>query len=219
MYDPPSPLSPPTLRDDLPRYPHLLQLIRLTSGKVSGPSAAQTAGSSVLAPILYVAFVQQMRTDSLLPRDREPCLAADVNGLGLEPGFYLGRLAQSYNSLPVYEVVGGTGLQGPPGPEGPAGSAAGPMGSPGPAGPVGPAGSPGPAGSTGPQGPPGPAGSKGDPGTQGPPGEIGPCGSSGDGFTGTKQVVVNVTCDNGTLVVTRETWIFFDGRVCAIEGP
>jgi hypothetical protein len=102
----PSPLNEPTLRDDLPRYPPLLQMLRLTATQVAGPSGfAQAMGSSVLGPTLYVSFTQQMRDDgSLLPRDREPCLADDVNGLGLTPGFYLGRLAGSFNSLPVYEV-------------------------------------------------------------------------------------------------------------------
>lgn len=103
-----TPFDSPKLMDDLPRYPPLLQLIRVTAAVVSGPSGVtQVAGSSVLAPILYVAFVQQSRTDgSLLPRDREPCLADDVNGLGLSPGFYLGRLANTWTSLPVYEVIG-----------------------------------------------------------------------------------------------------------------
>lgn len=104
---PPSPFNNPTLRDDLPRYPPLIQLIRVTSMVVPGPAGvAQVAGSSILAPILYVSFTEQMRTDSLLPRDREPCLAADVNGLGLSPGFYLGRLSGSWTSLPVYEIIG-----------------------------------------------------------------------------------------------------------------
>lgn len=102
----PSPFNNPALRDDLPRYPVLDELIRVTEAVVAGPAGvAQFAGSSVLAPVLYVAFVQQLRTDSLLPRDRVPCLAADMNGLGLLPGFYLGRLAGSWTSLPVYEIA------------------------------------------------------------------------------------------------------------------
>jgi hypothetical protein len=111
----PSPLVPPTLRDDLPRYPPLVQMLRVTATKVAGPGGfAQLAGSSVLGPSLYVSFTQQMRDDgSLLPRDREPCLVDDVNGVGLTPGFYLGRLAGSWTSLPVYEVTsqksGGSG--------------------------------------------------------------------------------------------------------------
>ena len=102
----PSPFQHPTLRDDLPRYPPLLQMLRVTAATVAGPSGvAQTAGSSVLAGIYYVAFTQQRRTDSGLPRDREPCLVHDVNGIGLTSGFYNGRLAGSHNSLPVYEVT------------------------------------------------------------------------------------------------------------------
>jgi hypothetical protein len=107
MPRPPSPFQPPVLRDDLPRYPQVTQLIRVTAAQVPGPAGVvQAAGSSILSPILYVAFTQQMRDDgSLLPRDREPCLADDVNGIGLSPGFYLGRLASSFNSLPVYEIT------------------------------------------------------------------------------------------------------------------
>lgn len=110
-------LNAPSLEQTTPVYPPLLQLIRVTAAQVVGPSFAQTAGSSVLAPILYVAFVQQMRADgSLLPRDREPCLADDVNGLGISPGFYLGRLAGTFTSLPVYEIglasLGATSVTG-----------------------------------------------------------------------------------------------------------
>ena len=106
MPDFPSPLTSPVLRDDLPRYPIVLQLLRVTATTVPGPAGvAQLAGSSVLGPLLYVAFTQQLRTDALLPRDREPCLADDVNNIGLTPGFYLARLGGSFNSLPVYEVA------------------------------------------------------------------------------------------------------------------
>ena len=105
----PSPLVEPTLRNDLPVYPPLIQLLRVTPATVPGPAGvAQTAGSSVLGPTLYIAFTQQLRTDALLPRDREPCLVDDVNdvirGNPGFPGFYLGRLAGTFNSLPVYEV-------------------------------------------------------------------------------------------------------------------
>lgn len=96
----------PQLGRQRPLYPQATEIIRVTATKVAGPSGiAQVAGSSVLAPMLYVAFVQQIRTDgSLLPRDRIPCLADDVNGLGLAPGYYEGRLSSSFNSLPVYVV-------------------------------------------------------------------------------------------------------------------
>lgn len=92
----------PNLRDDLPRYPHLMQVLRVTGGTVPGPSGYMS--SSVLGPSLHVAFTQQLRTDTILPRDREPCLVVDLNGYGLAPGYYTGRLTGSYQSLPVYAV-------------------------------------------------------------------------------------------------------------------
>lgn len=107
----PSAFSPPKLGSDLPLYPPVSQLLRVTSATVPGPVGYSQgmAGSSVLSGGLYVSFTQQMRSEgSLLPRDREPCLAADVNGLGIGPGFYIGRLCGSWTSLPVYEVVGAT---------------------------------------------------------------------------------------------------------------
>ncbi len=101
----PSPLTPPTLRDDLPRYPPLMQALRVTGGTVPGPSGY--ASSSVIGPSLYVAFVQQLHPTTLLPRDREPCFALDLNRYGLTPGYYTNcRLAGSYQSLPIYEVGG-----------------------------------------------------------------------------------------------------------------
>lgn len=138
----PSPLVEPILRDDLPRYPPLFQLLRVTPATVAGPAGvAQVAGSSFLGPTLYVSFTQQLRTDSLIPRDREPCLVDDVNGVISGdpgwPGFYLGRLAGSYTSLPVYEIIAstsGTGTVGPTGPTGPTGA----TGDTGPTGPTGP---------------------------------------------------------------------------------
>lgn len=102
----PSPFTSPIFRDDKPLWPLQLQLIRVTASTVAGPSGvAQTAGSSVLNPPLHVAYTQQMRTDSNLPRDREPCLAAGVRGYELTPGYHMGRLSGSWNSLPMYEVV------------------------------------------------------------------------------------------------------------------
>lgn len=209
-----SPLNAPTFHGDLPNYPVHLQLIRVTATTVAGPSGvAQVAGSSVLAPILYVAFTQQLRDDgSLLPRDREPCLADDVNGGGLTPGFYLGRLSGSWTSLPIYEVIpgsgggsGGVGPQGPQGPAGPAGSKGDPgtqgtqgapgatgstgnpgtQGTPGAQGAAGPAGATGSTGNPGTQGSPGATGSTGSPGTQGSPGPTGSRGNPGtQGTTG-----------------------------------
>jgi hypothetical protein len=96
VHRPPSPLERPTLRDDLPRYPYPQQLLRVTGTTIPGPAPGT---------LLYVSSTQQLRTDTLTPRDREPCWACDPNRLGLSPGFYLGRLAGSYGSLPVYEVI------------------------------------------------------------------------------------------------------------------
>lgn len=193
----PSPFSSPVFRADLPVYPELLQLIRVTSGTIPGPLSMSAAagswntGSSALGSVLYIAFTEQLVPDTLQARDREPCLVISMNSV-LVPGFYLGRLAGSWTSLPVYEVTDRSGLsmgpegpQGEPGVEGPQGSG-GPQGLQGEIGPPGPAGShggppgpPGPAGSTGAQGDPGPAGSTGSPGTQGTQGLQGVPGATG----------------------------------------
>ncbi len=193
-----NPFSRPVLRPDLPIYPVHTQLIRVTITTVTGPPGVeQVPGSSILAGIYYVSFVQQRRTDSGLPRDREPCLAHDVNGFGLRPGFYIGRLAGTHTALPVYEVIAGATGSSVPGPQGPPGATG-----------SGVAGGPGGSGAPGPPGPQGPAGS------------LGPCGSGiSDGFTGSRLIVTNVECVDGDLIVTRETWVFNRGRLCHIEGP
>lgn len=110
-----NPFDDPNLRPDLPTYPVHVQLIRVTGATVPGPSGvAQSSGvgSSVLAPPLYVAYVQQRMPDTGLPRDREPCLAADINGVGIgsppaggNTQFFLGRLAGTWTGLPVYEII------------------------------------------------------------------------------------------------------------------
>lgn len=94
----------PFLGKQQPIYPHLTQVLRVTAATVPGPAGvAQVAGSSFPGPTLYVAFTQQLRDDgSILPRDREPCLADDVAGRGLTAGYYLARLASAFNGLPVY---------------------------------------------------------------------------------------------------------------------
>lgn len=94
--------QPPFFGPAQPLYPHLLQLLRITAATVPGPQG-YTSSSQVNAN-LYIAYTEQLRTDTLNPRDREPCLADDVNGFGLTPGYYLGRLAGQYNGLPVYEA-------------------------------------------------------------------------------------------------------------------
>ncbi len=105
--------QPPFLGQRQPDYPPLVQLLRVTGTTVPGPTGtSQFPGSSFPGPSLYVSFTQQLRTDTMIPKDREPCLVDDVNGGGLQPGFYLGRLAGSWTSLPVYEVSGGGGVGG-----------------------------------------------------------------------------------------------------------
>ena len=100
---------PPVLGQTQPVYPPPVQLIRVTGSVVQGPGGyTQVLASSVLGPLLYIAFTQQMRTDgSLLTRDREPCLADDVRGFGATPGLYIGRLTGVWTSLPVYEIISG----------------------------------------------------------------------------------------------------------------
>jgi hypothetical protein len=182
----------PRLRPDLPNYPLVEQLIRVTATTVTGPASGPSGSASIGdVPTLYVAFTQQQQSGSLRPRDREPCLAADMNNGGLSPGYYLARLAQSYNSLPVYEV--GAGSSGATGPAGPTGSTgpAGPTGSIGPPGPTGSQGPPGTQGTTGPQGPPGPAGS------------VGPCSAY---YTGTYYPISSLSFNTSTCVLTYNTY-------------
>lgn len=102
----PSPFQSPTLRADRPSYPLQLQLLRVTSTVIPGPfNVLGSGGAQNVRAALYVSAVQQVQTDILFPRDREPCLALDVNGLGLAPGLHLGRLCGNYTSIPVYSVV------------------------------------------------------------------------------------------------------------------
>lgn len=109
-----NPLTAPALRPNLPTYPIHLELLRVTSSTVAGPTGGASAGlgtGNIAPSSLYVSSTQQLRTDTLAPRDREPCLvvpAPNADGVTfptLTAGYYLGRLAGSYSSLPVYEVV------------------------------------------------------------------------------------------------------------------
>lgn len=130
-----TPFDGPKLRPDLPVYPGALQLLRVTSATIPGPSGGVSSGigtGNIAPTVLYVAETQQSRTDTLSPRDREPCLVLDPSGLGLLPGYYLGRLVNTYQSLPVYMVSAVPGPSGVPGPLGPAG----PSGIPGVAPPL-----------------------------------------------------------------------------------
>lgn len=97
--------QPPFFGPNHPIYPPHLQLIKVLSGTIPGPSGY--ASSSVLGPSIYLGTTQQLLPSTLLPRDREPCLALDVNRTGLAPAYYLGRLSGSYRQLPLYEVTGG----------------------------------------------------------------------------------------------------------------
>lgn len=200
-------------RPDLPLYPAPLQLLRVTQATVTGPPGSpQIPASSVLGPILYVAFTQQLRTDSLLPKDREPCLVDDVNGRGLVPGFYHGRLTNNWNGLPLYEVtaIGVTGsiiaISGPPGPPGATGS----TGDPGTMGTPGPRGSKGDPGT---QGSPGPTGSRGDPGTMGPPGPAGSCGPCGS------FAPLTVGLDSGPTYTPIEVLLFKNADGFNVSNP
>lgn len=98
----------PDLVQHLPNYPVHVQVCRVTAATVPGPAGY---GSSAPGLNLYVSFTQQFQPSSLQPRDREPCLVADLNNIGLAPGYYVGRLCGSYTGLPVYEV-GGASLGG-----------------------------------------------------------------------------------------------------------
>lgn len=98
--------QPPFLGQGKPNYPVHIQALRVTGGVVPGPSGLMV--SSMRQPSLYASFVQQIDPDTILPRDREPCLVLDMNGYGLMPGFYDGRLVGNYNGLPVYAVGGST---------------------------------------------------------------------------------------------------------------
>lgn len=79
-------------------------MVRVTGRTIPGPSGYASSSSTLASSSLYIAFTQQLKTDTLLPRDREPCLVVDLNGYGLAPGYYNARLAGSYQSLPLYEV-------------------------------------------------------------------------------------------------------------------
>lgn len=182
---------PPFLGQRQPDYPPTDQLVRVTGAYISGPSSGASAGlgtGNTAPTVLFIASVQQLRTDTLAPRDREPCLVTEPNGATLSAGYYLGRLAGNYQGLPVYEVIAGSG------------------GSVGPQGPVGPSGLPGPAG------PSGTVGATGASGVPGPPGPSGGC----DGLTTSFDVVTDVVCEDEVLTVTKVTLTFVRGCLASV---
>ncbi len=91
-----------------PMYPPLIQVVRVTSGTVAGPSLgnSSSSSSSPSTVVVYVSFTEQLAPDTLLMRDREPCLVIEPNGNTLSPGIYLARLVSNYTGLPLYAVVG-----------------------------------------------------------------------------------------------------------------
>ncbi len=106
-----TPLRPPRLRVDLPYYPTLPEVCRVT-GRVSG-------GAN-----LYTAFVQQWNPGPIL-RDRIACYVLEPNGVNLlaDPGkpYRVCRLvgvhpADDPTSLPLYVACDGFGSSAPPAP-------------------------------------------------------------------------------------------------------
>lgn len=84
-------LNRPVLGQQLPVYPALLQVVRVT-------------GAAVTANV-YPCIVQQVSVLTL--RDREDSYVLDCNASGLGLGYYNARLVGIYNSKPLY-AVGGT---------------------------------------------------------------------------------------------------------------
>jgi hypothetical protein len=101
LANPPSPLIDPTLRADLPVYPALIEICRVTSATVTGPPGC-TAN-------LYLSYIEQIDTTTLMPRDRITCLVDDLTGIGLVPGPYVCRLVGAYAGYPVYAAQLGAG--------------------------------------------------------------------------------------------------------------
>ncbi len=80
--------TPPFFGPELPTYPELPQIVRVTGGPLGGAN-------------VYSAFVQQW-TPPLSLRDRESCYVFEPNGIRLGPGFYDSRLDGSYLGLPLF---------------------------------------------------------------------------------------------------------------------
>jgi hypothetical protein len=94
----PSPYNTPTQRDDIPRYPPLIQIVRVSSALITASGFGAVA--------MYECYTQQV--NMLVPRDREPAYLLDVNSNGYEIGTYLEcRLVGTYNNKPLYAVAMG----------------------------------------------------------------------------------------------------------------
>lgn len=103
------PNRPATLQPNLPNYPVHIQVCRVTASTVSMPSISS---SSSAVGLIYVSFTEQVNTETLALRDREPCLVLDPNGAGLSTGYYVCRLIGNYNTLPLYATMGKGGSGG-----------------------------------------------------------------------------------------------------------
>ncbi len=82
--------QPPDFGPTQPNYPHLAQLVRVTSPSIGGN--------------VYPAITQQF-VPPLGIRDREPCYVYEPNNILLSPGIYDCRLVSNYLSLPLYATT------------------------------------------------------------------------------------------------------------------
>ena len=86
--------EPPYLGKQLPTYPHLAQLVRLTGPALSGT-----------VPAIYPCVVQQFDPTTLSSRDREQAYVVEPNGIALGPAIYDCRLVSSYLGLPLFATT------------------------------------------------------------------------------------------------------------------
>ncbi len=92
----PIPLVSPVLRDDLPRYPPLIQVCRVTGDIVSGTTPP---------PNLYISYTQQVDTVTYLPADEEVCVVTDLTGDGLTDGYYVCRLVGTFTTSTTVGII------------------------------------------------------------------------------------------------------------------
>lgn len=88
-----------------PIYPPLVQVCRNAGSVYGGGGSSSAAASGTPASLLYLAFTEQYDPSSVTLRDREPCLLMDVQGGGLQGGYFVCRLVGSYAGLPLYVAV------------------------------------------------------------------------------------------------------------------